>query len=245
MFIGGGLRLGDALGGVKEQDGKGVLRDAGQRSLHGGHVDLYPARATGPGKRQPISVVVFGDVQQLAITKEVSVVGGGAAGCVEVVGDPSFETGSPNAAWDDYSLILAKDRFATSSTPRDLSQSRVDANDFTIRADAERDLGEWRMVVGTEFSGRYGLEAVNHYTTFDERGGQLESVREVSIENSSGADLGGFLITHLADQDHLRRLAQGGAQGEAEARGVGADLAWKWIVDGVATEPGGGVSRTV
>jgi outer membrane receptor protein involved in Fe transport len=94
--------------------------------------------------------------------------------------------------WDDYSLSLAKDRFATESTPRDLAESVVDANDFSVRADAERPLGEWRMVVGADVSGRYNLGAANEYTTFDDDGGAVEFEREVSIENAYGTDLGVF-----------------------------------------------------
>jgi len=95
--------------------------------------------------------------------------------------------------WDDYSLTLAKDHFATESTPRDVASSKVDANDFAIRADAERPLGDWRMVLGADVSGRYKLQAINEHTTFDNSGAADEVVREVSIENAHGTDLGIFL----------------------------------------------------
>jgi iron complex outermembrane receptor protein len=94
--------------------------------------------------------------------------------------------------WDDYSLTLAKDRFATGTTPRDVAESKVDANDFSIRADAERPVGEWRMVVGADISGRYNLEAVNEYATFDASGEVAEFQREVSIDNAYGTDVGLF-----------------------------------------------------
>ena len=95
--------------------------------------------------------------------------------------------------WDDYSLALAKDRFATDTTPRDVAESVVDANDFSIRADAERPLGEWRLVLGADLSGRYNLAAVNEYTTYDEGGEVADFDHEVSIENAYGSDLGLFL----------------------------------------------------
>jgi outer membrane receptor protein involved in Fe transport len=97
-----------------------------------------------------------------------------------------------NLSWDDYRLDLAKDRFATNSTPRDLAESRVDANDYSLRADAERPLGEWRMVVGIDLSGRYDLQAANQYTTFDAAGEPVESTREESIESARGTDYGVF-----------------------------------------------------
>jgi iron complex outermembrane receptor protein len=95
--------------------------------------------------------------------------------------------------WDDYSLTLAKDRFATETTPREVAESLVDANDFSIRSDAERPLGDWRMVIGADVSGRYNLGAVNEYTTFGEDGDSVEFEREISIENAYGTDLGLFL----------------------------------------------------
>jgi iron complex outermembrane receptor protein len=107
-------------------------------------------------------------------------------------GPGSWSRLSLSFSWDAYSLDLAKDRYATASTPRDLAESRVDANDFSIRADAERSLGSWRMVVGIDISGRYDLQAENLYTTFDESGNVAEEDREVSIESARGTDFGGY-----------------------------------------------------
>ncbi len=89
--------------------------------------------------------------------------------------------------------MLAKDRFATDSNPRDVASSTVDANDYSIRADAERPLGDWRMVLGADVNGRYNLEAVNEYTTFGSDGEPIDVAREESIENASGTDLGLFM----------------------------------------------------
>jgi iron complex outermembrane receptor protein len=95
-------------------------------------------------------------------------------------------------AWDDYRVDLAKDRYATATSPRDLAESRVDANDFSIRLDAERPLGSWRLVVGVDVSGRYDLSAVNESTTFGSDGQPVTQVREVSIESARGTDSGAF-----------------------------------------------------
>ncbi len=97
-----------------------------------------------------------------------------------------------SVSWDDYRVDLDKDRFATGTTPRKLAESRVDANDFSIRADAERPLGSWRMVLGVDVSGRYDLEAVNQSTTFDSDGKPVNTVSEVSIESARGTDSGAF-----------------------------------------------------
>jgi iron complex outermembrane receptor protein len=95
-------------------------------------------------------------------------------------------------AWDDYSLTLAKDRFATETQPRVVASSKVDANDFSIRAEAERPLGEWRMVLGADVSGRYNLEAVNLYTTYGDDGSPGDTESTQNIDNASGTDVGVF-----------------------------------------------------
>jgi iron complex outermembrane receptor protein len=65
-------------------------------------------------------------------------------------------------------------------------------DDYSL-TDAERPLGDWRLVLGADVSGRYKLGAVNEYTTFGDDGEVAESDREVSIENAYGTDLGFFL----------------------------------------------------
>jgi outer membrane receptor protein involved in Fe transport len=100
---------------------------------------------------------------------------------------------SLNFSWDDYSLTLAKDRFATETTPRDVASSKVDANDYSIRADAERALGDWRLVVGADLSGRHNLEATNEYTTYGNDGTPIEHGSTNNIENAHGNDFGVFI----------------------------------------------------
>lgn len=107
-------------------------------------------------------------------------------------GPGSWNRLSFSVAWNDYLLELAKDRFATATAPRDVASSRVDANDFSVRADAERGLGAWRLVLGLDVNGRYNLEAVNDYVTFDPAGVAIESRRELSIESARGTDFGLF-----------------------------------------------------
>jgi iron complex outermembrane receptor protein len=53
-------------------------------------------------------------------------------------------------------------------------------------------LGQWRLVLGVDVSGRYDLEAVNESTTFAPNGGVVDSVSEVSIESAKGTDSGAF-----------------------------------------------------
>jgi iron complex outermembrane receptor protein len=110
----------------------------------------------------------------------------------ERTGPGSWSRIGVTVAWDDYRVDLDKDRFASGATPRKLAESRVDANDFSIRADAERPLGAWRLVLGLDVSGRYDLEAVNVSTTFDPDEQPVDTVSEVSIESARGTDYGAF-----------------------------------------------------
>ncbi len=94
--------------------------------------------------------------------------------------------------WDDYSLILDKDRFATIDDPRQLKVSDTDANDYGLRLEAERPVGPVRLVLGLDVSGRYDLHAVNRTTIFDATGGEADSSSEVAIDNARRDDFGLF-----------------------------------------------------
>ena len=72
-------------------------------------------------------------------------------------------------AWDFYQLILERDVFATATKPRTLSRADVKANDYSLRAEAERALADWgRLVVGLDVSGRFNLKATNATFTSDD-----------------------------------------------------------------------------
>jgi len=94
--------------------------------------------------------------------------------------------------WDDYSLILDKDRFATDEDPRQLRVSDTDANDYGLRLEAERPVGPVRLVLGLDVSGRYDLHAINSTTIFDAAGSEAASVSEVAIDNARRDDIGLF-----------------------------------------------------
>jgi iron complex outermembrane receptor protein len=197
-LLGGGLLIGAHYRDYGDYESpEGTVANSGallsgfrvgwQAAVMGGvaHIGWRTDEARDVGKPAPDS-----DVRRVYYPREES---GRLSLGFERPGPGAWSRLSISIGWDDYSLTLAKDRFATGSTPRDVSRSQVDANDFSFRADAERDLGRWRLVVGADLSARYGLEAVTEYTTFDESGGRLDFVREVSIEDATDADLGGFL----------------------------------------------------
>jgi iron complex outermembrane receptor protein len=94
--------------------------------------------------------------------------------------------------WDAYRLVLDKDRFATSDDLRRLRVSDTDANDYGLRLEAERPLGDVRFVLGLDVSGRFDLHATNSTTFFDASGGETESSTEVAIDDARRDDVGLF-----------------------------------------------------
>ena len=196
-FLGGGIMLGahyrkfddyESPEGTVLNSGSEMLgyRLGWQTAALGGviHVGWRSDEARDVGKPAPNS-----DVRRVYYPEETSdrlSIG------LESPGPGKWSRLSLSFSWDDYGLALAKDRFATGFSPRDLSESRVDANDFSARADAERPLGAWRTVVGADVSGRYNLHAVNSSTLFGADGDVEETTVETSIDNANGTDLGLF-----------------------------------------------------
>jgi outer membrane receptor protein involved in Fe transport len=107
-------------------------------------------------------------------------------------GPGSWSRLSVAASWDAYQLLTDRDRVATSTRPRDLSEADVDANDYGVRVEAERALGEGRLILGVDLNRRYDLSAVNTVTVFDAAGQPVSEATEVSIESAQRDDAGVF-----------------------------------------------------
>lgn len=95
-------------------------------------------------------------------------------------------------SWDRYRLLTARDRLATAAAPRRLEESDVDAFDYGVRVEAERPVGASRLVAGVDLAGRYGLEAINRLTNFDESGAPVSQTSEVAIDSARRDDAGAF-----------------------------------------------------
>jgi len=113
----------------------------------------------------------------------------------------SFETPGPgawsrltiSAAWDRYRLQLEKERFADEENGRSTSGSDVRGNDYEIRMEAERPLGETtRLILGIHGYGRYGLEAENSAASYDLEGNLEQRLTGTSIADARRDDLGAF-----------------------------------------------------
>jgi len=110
----------------------------------------------------------------------------------ESPGPGSWNRIAASVFWDDYRLVLDKDRFATDEDPRQLRVADTEANDYGLRVEAERPIGPIRLVMGLDVSGRYDLHAINRATVFDAAGGEVDSISEVAIDNARRDDLGLF-----------------------------------------------------
>lgn len=99
---------------------------------------------------------------------------------------------SVSASWDSYQLLTNRDRFATATQGLQVTSADVDSNDYGLRAEAERPIGNARLLVGIEADGRFGLSAVNDTFNYDLAGSLSSTLHEVSIETARRDDLGAF-----------------------------------------------------
>lgn len=94
-------------------------------------------------------------------------------------------------SWDEYRLLTERENLPPARA-HTLEQSDVFAHDYGARFEAERPLGSFRLLLGLDLSGRYGLHAVNRNTAFDASGEPAETVFEESIERARKDDMGVF-----------------------------------------------------
>jgi len=102
-----------------------------------------------------------------------------------------------------YRQRTDQDRFADDSDPRHIERADVDANDFHVRALAEKLLGGARLDFGVDVNGRYGLEAEDVVIDFDLAGKEISRRVSPTIENASRADTGLFLSAEGSVDPHL------------------------------------------
>ncbi len=147
-----------------------------------------------------------------------------------------------SAAWDTYQLLLAQDTVASGDNPRKLTESDVTADDYELRFEAERPLGDVRWVIGANAYGRFDLHAVESNRTLDEQGGVLDSASETSIESAHRDDIGVFTALSRDWQrwglsaglrgDWVRAVNDGGYFGDDRVTNTGGSgfLAVRWSV---------------
>jgi len=107
-------------------------------------------------------------------------------------GPGGWERISVSGLWDYYRLETGRDQLPSEDVRRQLTLAVAEAQDYELRATAERPLGPVRLLLGVHGFGRYGLSAVNETTVFDSDGQPVEVVEELSIDSASRRDWGAF-----------------------------------------------------
>ena len=109
-----------------------------------------------------------------------------------------------------YRQVTDQDRFATATMRRRIERADVDANDFHVRATAEKHAGQARLQFGLDVNGRFDLHAEDVYIDFDAGGRETNRLVNETIENATRTDTGLFLSAEGAV--HPRLTLAGGAR---------------------------------
>jgi outer membrane receptor protein involved in Fe transport len=85
-----------------------------------------------------------------------------------------------------------QDTFATATRARSLVRADIYANDFGLRAVAEKNTDKVRFETGVDLNGRFGLEAHDILIAYDLTGAETSASDTLSTENARKADTGVF-----------------------------------------------------
>lgn len=99
-----------------------------------------------------------------------------------------------------YAQLTDQDRSATATTPRSLERADVSANDWGVRALAERLAGPARLEFGVDLNGRFDLHALDIREVYTLSGALATSTASVSVDEAHRVDYGVYasLDTTLA-----------------------------------------------
>jgi hemoglobin/transferrin/lactoferrin receptor protein len=83
-----------------------------------------------------------------------------------------------------------QDRFATATTGRTIERADITARDFHVRGFGERLFGRARFEFGVDVNGRFGLNAVDDFITYDLAGDIASTQPNVSVDSARRTDTG-------------------------------------------------------
>lgn len=86
-----------------------------------------------------------------------------------------------------------QDRIPTSTRPRDIVRADISANDFQVRASAEKLVGRGKVEFGADINGRVGLEAHDIIVLYDLSGNVVSTTDNLSIDSATRVDSGFFV----------------------------------------------------
>jgi len=98
----------------------------------------------------------------------------------------------------NYDQRTDQDRFATATTGRSIERADLSANDFHVKATAERQAGKARIEFGVDVNGRYDLEALDIIQAFNLSGALTRDTTNVSVEDAHRVDTGMFFQAETA-----------------------------------------------
>jgi outer membrane cobalamin receptor len=145
-----------------------------------------------------------------------------------------FERARVNTFFGSYRQVTDQDRFATATRGRTLERADYSANDFQVRATAERFLGASKLEVGADTNGRYDVEAIDTIVDYTLSGDVSRRVDSLSIENARRTDTGVFATVETAVSP--RATLAGGLRGDyVTSRNRGGYFGDRSTSDGAAS----------
>lgn len=103
-----------------------------------------------------------------------------------------FERIVVNAFLGSYHQITDQDRFATPTRGRSLERAEYEANDFQVRASADRLFQNVRFEMGVDVNGRYDVQALDIIQQYALSGALASEVANVSIEDAGRTNTGAY-----------------------------------------------------
>lgn len=111
-----------------------------------------------------------------------------------------------------YAQVTDQDRFPTPTTARSVERADVSAQDFHVRASAERGFGMSRLEMGVDINGRYGLQALDIIETYGLDGALARRTENVSVDSARRTDTGLYASLEAAPLPALS--VAGGVRGD-------------------------------
>jgi hemoglobin/transferrin/lactoferrin receptor protein len=97
-----------------------------------------------------------------------------------------------------------QDRFGTATAGRTIERADVSARDFHVKGHAARSAGSARLEFGVDVNGRFGLEALDVFQTYDTNGNLLEDTTNVSIDSAHRTNVGAYFQADAAIEPTAR-----------------------------------------
>ena len=109
-----------------------------------------------------------------------------------------FERVTINTFVGSYRQVTDQDRYATATRGRTLEEADYDADDFQVRASAERLFSSARFEMGVDVNGRFNVHATDTVTNYALDGSVASEVFSESIEEARRNDTGAYASVEAA-----------------------------------------------